>query len=74
MHVSLDKFYRGMVWHRGRGWNVNCFGMLARDIPSGDEAMEVVRMWSLIVRHQTLFRTKFVSLFATASSMASNIL
>jgi hypothetical protein len=45
MHVALDKFYRGMVWHTGRGWNVDCFGMSARDIPSRDQAMELVRMW-----------------------------
>ncbi len=45
MHVMLDKFYRGMVWHTGRGWNVDCFGMSARDIHDKDEAKEVVRMW-----------------------------
>jgi len=45
MHVVLDTLYCGMVWHTGRGWNVDCFGMSARDIASRDEAMEVVRMW-----------------------------
>jgi hypothetical protein len=45
MHMALDKFYHEMVWHTGRGWNVDCFGMSARDVPTRDEAMEVVRMW-----------------------------
>jgi hypothetical protein len=45
VHIYLDKFYRGQVWHTGRGWNVDCFGIRADDLPSRDEAIEVVRMW-----------------------------
>lgn len=52
IHVYLDAYYQGKLWRVQGAWHGDFRTMRFADVPSRDEAIEVVRMWFNVMRHR----------------------